>query len=226
MKRLISIIATITLVANNIQASESVLLKANKLNDKSAVIIVFDIAGLNNANSNNALFKQNLSKCNEIVTKHNLQRAKVRRLSYYTLDEQIRSVGSITSNKAGKLYRTSKQIMQDVIFKVQEDHSKQAKDVISVFSFLNSLVEQSYSEYNKIYVVVFSNLRDTVTTKHERESMPPITMDKKVHLFLFAASGLNGIKGVTASQQMVAESSVVDFYRHLLVGSVVIKTTY
>lgn len=224
MKRVISIVVAL-LISANLQAQEPLSHQKN-LGSKTALLVFFDVSGLNNYNSNNALAKQNLAKYNQIVTKKNLQKARVSSIAYYTFDEQIKPIGKIESTKAGRLYRESKKMMHDVVLELKEDKSNRGKDVISTFYFINSVVQQSYKNED-VTVLLFSNLRDSMSTKQQRQMMQPIVLDEHIHLYIYAASGLNAIAGVTTLQQMRAESSIVKFYSHLLSTSkVAIKTIY
>lgn len=225
--KFITTIFVALLISVNSQANTLQLSDQTHFGSKTAFLVFFDVAGLNNFNSNRALVNQNLAKYNQIVNKQNLRKANVKTISYYTMDEQIKLIGKIDSNKAGKLFRESKEIMKDVIMELKEDRSKKAKDVISTFHFINSIVDQSYLDYEKVTVLVFSNLRDSLTSKEERKKLQPITINKKVSLYLFSASGLGAINGITTLQRMKAESSLTSYYKYLLsTSNVVIRTIY
>lgn len=214
------------LISANLYAGDEPLSPQKHFGSKTALLVFFDVAGLNNYNSNPSLVKQNLAKYKQIITKQHLQKAKVESIAYFTFDEQVKRIGKIETNKSGRLFRESKLIMRDVFSELQEDTSVKSKDVISAFSYINNVVEQSYNEYQEVTVLFFSNMRDSMTTKMQRQQMQPIELNAKVKLYIFAASGLNAL-GATTQQKMRAESSIVSFYKQLLSSSnVVIKTIY
>jgi len=224
MKKITNILVTL-LISVNMQANEP-LSRQKSLGTKTALLVFFDVSGLNNYNSNSALAKQNIAKYKQIVTKKNLQRARASSIAYYTIDEQVKLIGKVDSNKAGRLFRESNKIMKDVEIELQEDKRNKGKDVISSFYFIRSVVQQSYKD-KEVTVLLFSNLRDSISTKQERQAMQPIVLGEHISIYIYAASGLNAISGVTTLQQMRAEESVVKFYKHLLSTSkVVIKTIY
>ena len=225
--KFITTILVALLISANLQAENLPLSNQKHFGSKTALLVFFDVAGLNNYNSNSALVRQNLTKYKQIVTKQNLRKAKVSSIAYFTIDEQIKLIGKVESNKSGRLFRESTQIMKDVIIELHEDKSKSAKDVINSFYYINNIVEQSYMNYGEVSVLIFSNLRDSMTSKTQRKNLHPITINKKVSLYIYAASGLNVINGVTTVQQMKAEASVLTYYKHLLdTPKVLIKTMY
>ena len=151
---------------------------------------------------------------------------KVSSIEFFTLDEQMKHVGRVISKRPGKLYRESRSIMKDVISELHKDQSKKGKDVINSFSYTDNLVAQSYEDFDQVTVILFSNLRDSMTTKQQRKSISPITMDKKISLYIYASSGLGAV-GASTVQELKAQASTTAYFKNLLSASkVVIKTMY
>jgi len=203
-------------------------LYAKNHGEQTAVIVCFDIAGLNNANSSNELFQQNMQHYNKLISKQSLRRIEASSIAYYTVEETVRFIGRVESKKAGRLYRESKKIMKTVAYELQQDQSSKGKDIIGLFYFLNQLIEQEYTGFNQVEVHIYSNLRDSISSKEARKNMGTIKVDDKVSLYLYAASGLNAIDGgITIQQKMNAEASVIKYYKNLLLTpKLIMKTMY
>ncbi len=190
-------------------ATDNIIIKGAKKSDKNAMIFIFDNAGLNSYLSCPDLAKQNINKYNSLATKKAFRKQRIRAIEYYTFNEQIKSIGKIESNRYGKLFRKSKELIEKV--ELKKDNSKKAKDVLSIFHFLNMLVEERYKDYKNIVVVIFSNLRDSTLSKKQRLQLSPIKLNEKITLELFASSGLKCL-GASTKQIISAEKSVIDYY--------------
>lgn len=212
-------------MSTSLQGSE-LLLNDTKRSDTNAMVVLFDTAGLNNYNSCSSLVENNLSKYNSLVSKKSLRKMNISSIEYFTFDEQIQNLGKVKSNRIGKLFRESKELMLDVKNELKKDKSLKAKDVISIFSFINNLVAQNYTSHNNIGVVVFSNLRDSIHSKEQRDSIKPIQINEKITLYLYAASGLECIDATT-KQILSANKSIENYYKSFLIGSKIsVNNTY
>lgn len=219
------IIAMVTLFLSVHTYGSDLLIDNVKRSDKVGVIVLFDRSGLNNYLSCKSLASKNISQHNNHITKKALRKIKASSVDYYVFDEQINSIGKVESTRAGKLYRGSKELMQNVEIELKKDTSSKGKDVISTFTFLNNLVSQNYQNYTHIVAVMLSNLRDTLHTVEQRKGLDPIVLDKKITLKIFASSGLE-CREATSSQIQNANKSIVDYYSTKLKGSVSISTIY
>ncbi len=226
MKKLMIILVTL-LISVNLYANNLILKDTNRFSGEYALLIFWDTAGLNNLNSNSTLGLKNIEKCKQLISKSSLRKMRVTSISHYGFNEQVSLIGKIESSRTGKLLRESNKIMDDVLVKLEENNSNKAKDVINTFNFINNIVEQSYSDFTKVGVVIFSNLRDSMSDKEQRNNMKKITLNDKVVLHLFSKSGL-GEKGASTSQVLEAEKSIIDFYTDKLIASthITIKTLY
>lgn len=202
------------------------LLSNTKRSDLNALVAVFDTVGLNNNNSCRKLVQSNIAKYNSLVTKKNLRKSNISSIEFFSFDEQIQNIGMTRSRRTAKIYRESKDLMHSIKRELSKDKSMKAKDVISIFDFFNKLVVQSYSSHDNVAIVIFSNLRDSLSTKEQRNKMKPIKINDKITLFLYSASGLS-CAGATTQEVLSAENSVEKYYKSLLIGSkIIVNNTY
>jgi hypothetical protein len=224
MKTILTIIIVALLISANAHA-ENILKNSKRLGGNNySLLVFFDTAGLNNCNSNRELCQKNIAKYKELITKQSLRKMRVSSIVFYAFNEQVKFIGKIESKKAGKLFRESKKIMKDILLELEQDNSRKAKDSINLFHFINNTVEQSHSKNTKVGVLVFSNLRDSMSTKQERKSMARIKLNDKVVLHAYAASGLDA----STMEKLNAEVSVIKYYTDKILSKspIVIKTVY
>jgi hypothetical protein len=191
--------------------------------DKGALIVVLDVAGLNNGN-HSSLAKHNLKHLKTIFTKRNIKRSRINSVDFITFDEVIEHQASIKSRKSTKVYRKAVKEIDRLETKLYENKEDKAKDVVSMFRYLTMFASQKLSNYTKISVVIYSNLRQS-TNIDELKTMNPIVMDSKMKIQIFAKSGLEA-KGATTSQVLSSEQQIVDFYSSKINGNVTISTIY
>lgn len=210
MKSLLKILLSV-LLSVPLLGTDNILIKETKKSDRNAIIFLFDNAGLNSFNSCSSLAKQNLDKYDSLIKKKALRKQRVKSVEYYVFNQQIKNIATIQSNRVGKLYRESKAVK--IKYELKKDTTKNAKDVLSLFPFINTLVEQKYKKFTNVAIIVFSNLRDTVLSKKQRLELTPIKINEKVTLELFASSGLKCLnQTITTTEILSAEKSVIDYY--------------
>ncbi|WP_428739380.1 hypothetical protein [Sulfurimonas sp.] len=226
MKKIPTILFALLLSAS-LHANELILKDSKRFSGKYALLVFWDNAGLNNLKSNPQLGLKNIEMYKQLMSKPNLRKMRSTSITHFSFNEQVSLIGKIESSRTAKLYRESQAIVDEILVKLKEDNSDKAKDVINTFHFINQIVEQSYSDYTKVGIVVFSNLRDSMTEKAQRATMEKIKLNEKIELFIYANSGLD-IKGASTAQQLQAEQSVIKFYRSKLVSNtpITIKTVY
>lgn len=212
--KVLKTIVTLSLGVN--MYAGDLILEETKRSQNNALIVLFDTAGLNS--SCKSLVDKNLSKYNSLINKKSLGKMRISSISYFTFDEQIKNIGTVSSSRTGKLIRGAKKVMRDVEFELKRVDDKKGKDVLSVFPFLNNLVKTNYSEYSQVGVLLFSNLRDSFHSKEERAKIKPIKMDEKITLHAYSASGLECINATT-QQVLSAEKSVSNYYQSLIIES-------
>ena len=226
-KRIIMSLVTLLALTLNLNSQELIINDVNK-KDTNALIGVFDTVGLNNLRQCN-LGNKNIEKFNTLVTKKSLVKMKISKLEYLYFGETIHSVGHIESKQRSKLIRKHKKLMDLITYQLNKNNKDKAKDVIGVFSHLNIMIEEEYSQYDKVAVVIASNLRDSIRSKSARDALKTIELNPKIRLYLLAGSGLSCLKDkVTSSQRLIAETSLKTYYkqRFPVDSNVVFKTIY
>jgi hypothetical protein len=199
-----------------------------KKKDINALVVLFDTVGLNN-NRQTKLANLNIKKVNSLVTKNSLVKMKISKIEYLYFGETIHSIGGIESKQRSKLMRAHKKFMNKISVQLNKDNSDKAKDVIGIFAYLNILIEEEYSKFNKIAVVIASNLRGSVRNKAERDAIKTIELNPKTRLYLLSNSGLSYMKDkITSSQRLVAESTLKKYYKQRFPtdSHVIFKTVY
>lgn len=211
LKSVVVVALSLPLIAN-----DTLLINQTTKKDTNALIAVFDDVGLNNYRNCKKLALSNMDIYKSLVTKKSVRKQRFSKVEVFTFNEQINRVGFIESKRFSKLVRKTKELHEEVKRELKKDTSDKAKEVLSIFRFLNQLVDEQYRSFDNVAVVIFSNMRDSTLTKKQREEAKSIVMNKKVSLSLFAKSGLECLEGTSTKQRLSAEKSVIDFYKSKL----------
>lgn len=211
-KTLIYSMATAILLTTA-HSSELLLKDTKRFGGDYGLIVVFDKSGLNSYNSCPSLVEQNLKMYKNLVNKRTIKKMRLDFLEFITFDENINQIAFISENRASKLYKKSKEAMNQVIQELKSDTSTQvAKDVMTTLNYVQTLTNTKYKEYEKLGILIVSNLMDSSHDKQYFKTMSPIKFKDNVSIKILAQSGLSCKKQIGASQILATQKNTKEFF--------------
>lgn len=214
MKQLFYAFIAISLLCMGVANAATSLSLGEKIKrtDKTAILVIWDIVSLNHP-SQSPLFAKNLEEYNKSFTRRSLSKLKVKQIEYFLMAKTISSVAIVSNRKSKKVFRDSavavNKIKDDIKF---IDTTKVGKDILSTVEYINLIVDEKYQEYDHVITVFYSNFRNTVNNKRLKK-LKKIPLNPKIaHMYIFAKSGLNYTKNISASQVIHSSSNVKSYF--------------
>jgi len=225
-KILFSVVAALTIATTTIFAGANNLpIEKVKRGISSHVIAVFDRGGLNNY-SCLPLYNRNTNQYEKLFTKRTMKNIRVKSMTFLTFDETIHNIGTVSDRRPNRVYKDTQKLFSNTKNHMQYDTKGLAKDVLGVFRY-SLMLSKQFDTNDKVVIVLFSNLRDSIRTKNQLKAMENIKLPDNVSLRIYASSGIAScLANTTASQALQAEASYSDFYKSKIDGDISIYTIY
>ena len=155
-----------------------------------------------------------------------MKKLRVESVSFFTFDETFHQIGTISDRRPTKVYRTTQELFDHTKDNMQYDTKELAKDVVGALNYSVSL-SQSFPSSDKVIILFFSNLRDSMQSKEQLKALTNIQLPKNVSLRIYASSGIACLgTNISSSQILLAEKSYADFFKSKIDGDVAIYTIY
>ena len=220
----VSLLVSTQLVASEVE--DTLIPDAKRFGGPYALIVAMDNSGLNSFDSCPSLARQNLNSFKSLINKKIIRKNRLSSIELLGFNENIVSIKTIKEERAAKLYRNTKESLVQLEAFMHDDTSIKSKDVFAFLNYLNILAESKYSHYSTIAVVVYTNLRQSVSTGKNYQDITPIVMNPRLRITIHAASGLDCM-GATGSEKLTAEENAVKFFKSKIISdNLIIKTTY
>lgn len=199
---------------------------AKRFGGPYGLIIMVDNSGLSSKHSCAALANKNLKSIKSLISKNIMRKNRLSSVEFIGFNENVVAIKEIKETRPAKLFRDSKDAVSEVEQFLYEDTSSKSKDIFSAISYLNMLANSKYKDYSIIAVVMYSNLRQSISSGKDFRDMTPIVLDKRISLRIMAASGLE-CQGAMSSQVLSSEQNTVNFWKSKIVSnSLEIQTIY
>jgi len=226
MKKNILNIAVSLLLSSQVYASEVLIPDAKRFGGPYVLIAAMDNSGLNSFDSCPSLARQNLNSFKSLINKKVIRKNRLSSIELLGFNENVISIKMIKEERAAKLYRKTKESLVQLEAFMHEDTTTESKDIFAFLNFLNLLAKSKYNNYSTIAVVVYSNLRQSVSNGIDYKNIVPIIMDPRLKITIYAASGLDCM-GAIGSEKLAAEQNVVNFFKSKIISdSLIIETVY
>ena len=225
-KILFSVVAALTIATTTVFAGANNLsIEKVKRGISSHVIAVFDRGGLNNY-SCLPLYNRNTNQYEKLFTKRTMKNIRVKSMTFLTFDETIHNIGTVSDRRPNRVYKDAQKLFSNTKNLMQYDTKGLAKDVLGVFRY-SLMLSKQFDTNDKVVIVLFSNLRDSIRTKEQLKAMENIKLPDNVSFRIYASSGIAScLANTTASQALQAEASYSDFYKSKIDGDISIYTIY
>ncbi len=220
----VSLLVSTQLVASGVE--DTLIPDAKRFGGPYALIVAMDNSGLNSFGSCPSLARQNLNSFKSLINKKVIRKNRLSSIEVLGFNENIVSIETIKEERSAKLYRRTKNSFVKIEAFMHEDTTTKSKDIFTLLNSLNILADSKYSHYSTIAVVVYSNLRQSVSTGKSYQDIAPIVMNSRLKMTIHAASGLDCM-GATGSEKLEAEQNSVNFFKSKIISdNLIIKTTY
>jgi len=221
-----SVVAALTIATTTVFAGvDSLPVEKIKRGNNSHIITMLDRGGLNNF-SCTPLYNRNTNQFDKLFTKRAMKKARVKSMTLLTFDETIHNIGTVNDRRPNKVFKETQELFAKAKNHMQYSTEGLAKDVIGTLNYSLMLAKQ-FNSSDKVVIILFSNLRDSVRTKDELRAMKNIKLPDNVYLRIYASSGIAScLANTTASQSLQAESSYSNFYKSKIDGDIKIYTIY
>ena len=214
MKRLLHMLTVISVVCfGTANAGTNLTLDSKpKRSAKTAVIVIWDIVSLNHPDQSK-LFNINFKQYQKDFTKKALRDLKVKQLEYLIMEQTTTSAVIVKNRKPKVVFKDSFKAMDEVKQQIDLiDTSKIGKDIVSTIHYVNMLVDERYKEFDHIFTVYYSNMRQTVN-RTKLKKLKSIEFNPKINkMLVFANSGLQYTAGISSSQINQANNNVKTFF--------------
>ncbi|MDF1875086.1 hypothetical protein JHD48_05015 [Sulfurimonas sp. SAG-AH-194-I05] len=199
-KILFSVVAALTIATTTVFAGANNLpIEKVKRGISSHIIAIFDRGGLNNY-SCLPLYKRNINQYEKLFTKRTMKKIRVKSMTFLTFDEIIHNIGTVSDRRPNRVYRDAQELFSNTKNHMQYDTKGLAKDVLGVFRY-SLMLSKQFDTNDKVIIVLFSNLRDSVRTKNQLKAMENIKLPKNVSLRIYASSGIASCLAKTTASQ-------------------------
>lgn len=212
-------------VSNQQQESANSLYGATQ-DDKNALIILFDRAGLNI--TCDSTFQNNKSQLFNLLSKQSLSDMNINSLHIIAFDDELTDLVLFTDKQARvrKFVKLVNANHEDINKELGQISKDSAKDVYFALQHVHDVINSKYSDYTNVGVAIFSNMRQSVN-QHLMKDIESIKFNANTIVKVFMKSGTE-CQNATINQSITAERKEMTFWKNKLFPSshIILTTKY